>query len=845
VLGFADEDALRAAGIRLFQLMMPLPLDRHDVREFAEGLDEILVIEEKNPTLELLIRDALYDVTNRPRVWGKRDGDGQVVVPYHGLLDAERILPALRHHLGTRLGDRLAPERGHPDRSLIPLSVDRAPYFCSGCPHNTSTRVEPGTLVGGGIGCHAMVALMDPDRAGELVALTCMGNEGAQWIGMAPFLGRQHLVQNLGDGTYFHSGSLAVRAAVAAGIDITYKLLYNGTVAMTGGQDAPGGRDVPDITRMLLADGVTRVIVTTDDLSRFDDAELPKGVDVWDRSRIDEAQRILAATKGTTVLIHDQRCAAEKRRDRTRGLLVRPGFRVVINERICEGCGDCGDKSNCLSVQPVDTPYGRKTMIHQTSCNYDFSCMRGDCPSFATVTVDDANGSVRKPQSTPTPPDPDSLPEPASVVDRDRFTVRLSGIGGTGVITVSQIIGTAAMLDGFEVRGLDQTGLSQKAGPVTSDVRMSRGTPAASNHANAAGVDSILAFDMLAAASDSHREGAVAGRTVVIGSLEVVPTGRMVTHPESTFYPTDGSLQARLDAASRPELNRYLDSAAICRGLFGSTTAANVLTLGVAVQAGALPIDPDTVERAIELNGVAVKQNIAAFRFGRQWVVDPTAVESVAQLAVRTPETLDQLIARLEADLVDYQNTDYAARFRRKIDQVRAAELRAVPGSQALTEAAARHLHKLMAYKDEYEVARLALLPESQAQYQAVGGAGTKVTYHLHPPMLRSLGLDRKIKFRRTGEPSFKALRSMKRLRGTLADPFRWAEVRKLERAMIPEFEDALDTLVKGLNAENLDEAVAIAILPDQVRGYEHIKLERAKHYRAELADRLKQYRRR
>jgi indolepyruvate ferredoxin oxidoreductase len=594
---------------------------------------------------------------------------------------------------------------------------------------------------------------------------------------------------------------------------------------------------------MLLADGVSRVIVTTDDLDRYEGESFPKGVDVWDRSRIDEAQKVLAAVKGTTVMIHDQRCAAEKRRDRTRGLIARPGFRVVINERICEGCGDCGDKSNCLSVQPVDTPYGRKTMIHQTSCNYDFSCMRGDCPSFATVTVDDSGAA--KPKTTAVePPDTTTMPDPVAVVDHTRFTVRLSGIGGTGVITVSQIIGTAAMLDGFEVRGLDQTGLSQKAGPVTSDVRMSRGTPAASNHANAAGVDCVLAFDMLAAASDSHREGAIAGRTVVIGSLEVVPTGRMVTHPDTTFYPTDGSLRARLDEVSRPELNRYLDAAAICRGIFGSTTAANILTLGVAVQAGALPISPSSIERAIELNGVAVQQNLAAFRFGRQWAIDPTVIESAAHLEVRTPETLDQLITRLAADLADYQDAEYARRFRDTVERVRFAEREVAPGSQVLTETAARNLHKLMAYKDEYEVARLALLPESQARYAAVGGPRTKVTYHLHPPMLRSLGLDRKLEFRRTGEPSFKVLRSMKRLRGTLADPFRWAEVRRLERAMIPEYEAALDLLVKGLDPSNVDAAIEIAGLPDQVRGYEHIKLERAKRYRAELATRIAKFRR-
>lgn len=841
VLGFEDDDALRSAGIRLFQLLMPVPLDRHDVREFAAGLTDVLVLEEKNPTLEMLVRDALYDLAERPRVWGKRDEEGHVLVPYHGLLDTERLLPALRHHLGKRLGDRLAPERPQPKRELIPLSVERAPYFCSGCPHNTSTRAEPGTLVGGGIGCHAMVGLMEPERVGNVVALTCMGNEGAQWIGMAPFVERDHFVQNLGDGTYFHSGSVAIRAAVAAGVDITFKLLHNGTVAMTGGQDAEGAVDVPEITTMLTAEGVSRIIVTSDDPARFDGATFPAGVEVWDRSRIDEAMRVLAGTKGTTVLIHDQGCAAEKRRARSRGRMETPSFRVVINERICEGCGDCGAKSNCLSVQPIDTPYGRKTAIHQTSCNFDFSCLKGDCPAFATVSVDPEYQPAKR--ATPPAPEPDSLPDPEPIVDRDRFTVRLSGIGGTGVVTVSQILGTAGMLDGFHVRGLDQTGLSQKAGPVTSDVRLSRDEPTASNHANAAGIDCMLAFDLLAAASDSHREGATPGRTVVVGSVEIVPTGEMVTDPNAKQYPGIDRLRRRLDEVSRPDANRYLDSAAIARGLFGSTTTANVLTLGAAVQAGAVPIRPESIERAIELNGVAVDKNIAAFRFGRQWAVDPERVQRAAGIEVPRTETLDELIVRLAADLTDYQNARYARRFRAKVDAVRAAEAAVDPASSELTAAVARNLHKLMAYKDEYEVARLALLDESRRRYEEVGGPGTKVTYHLHPPMLRSLGLDRKIKFRRTGEPSFKALRAMKRLRGTKLDPFGYHEVRVLEREMIPEYERAVDELLAGLTKPKLAEAVAIAELPDQVRGYEHIKLERATAYRAELASRLARYR--
>jgi len=840
VLGFGSDDDLRSAGIRLLQLQMPIPLDRHDVRSFAEGLTDVLVIEEKNPTLEVLVRDALYDLADRPRVWGKRDEDRHVLVPYDSLLDAERILPALRHHLGKRLGDRLAAPQAKPDRNLIPLTVNRAPFFCSGCPHNTSTRVEPGTLVGGGIGCHAMVAFMEPERTGDLIGLTCMGNEGAQWIGMAPFVERDHLVQNLGDGTFFHSGSLAIRAAIAAGIDITYKLLLNGTVAMTGGQDAQGAVEADQLATMLLAEGVEQVIITSDDPDRVKALDVPDGVRVWDRSRIGEAQELLAGVEGTTVLIHDQACAAEKRRARSRGTLAKPGFRVVINERICEGCGDCGDQSNCLSVQPIDTPYGRKTAIHQTSCNFDFSCMQGDCPAFATVTVDPHAKGMARP--TPTAPSLDELPAPTPVVDTDTFTVRLSGIGGTGVVTVSQIVGTAAMLDDLHVRGLDQTGLSQKAGPVTSDVRVTRDAPAASNHANEAGVDCFLVFDMLAGSSNSHREGARREKTVVIGSVDVVPTGEMVAKPGSLAYPEHSELRRRLDDVSCADLNRYLDAAAITRGLFGATTTANILILGVAVQVGALPIDPAAIERAIGLNGVAVEQNVAAFRFGRQWALQPTLVEAAAGVTAPPVETLDQLIERLTDDLVDYQDEAYATRFAERVGRARRAEQETGTGTTGFTEAVARHLHKLMAYKDEYEVARLALLDESQRRYRAVGGADTTVTYHLHPPALRSMGMGRKIEFERTATPSFTALRAMKKVRGTLADPFRWAEVRKVERAMIPEFESAIDRLITRLTADTLDEATAIASLPDQVRGYEDLKLDRAATYREQLAQRLARF---
>jgi indolepyruvate ferredoxin oxidoreductase len=841
VLGLVTDDDLRAAGVRLFQLLMPVPLDPAQAREFAEDLDEVLVIEEKNPTLEGVLKSAFYDGAHHPRVVGRRDEHGDLLVPGHGTLDVDALLAPLHQRLSTRLAERLRPleQVVSPQRTRIPLTVNRAPFYCSGCPHNRSTRAEPGTLVGGGIGCHAMVAMMDPERVGDVVGLTCMGGEGAQWIGMAPFVARDHLVQNLGDGTFFHSGSLAIRAAVAAGVHITYKLLYNGTVAMTGGQDPEGQMSVPDMAASLLLEGVAKVIVTSDDPHRHPAGSFPAGVDVWDRSRFDEAQRILADTPGVTVHIHDQACAAENRRGRSRGTIPTPGFRVVINERVCEGCGDCGDKSNCLSVQPVDTPFGRKTRIHQTSCNFDFSCLQGDCPSFATVTVDaDVAASTARPVRLDAPTE---LPTPpAGIVDGDDLTVRLTGIGGTGVVTVSQVLGTAAMLAGLHVRGLDQTGLSQKAGPVVSDLRITRDETAVSNHANASGVDCLLAFDLLVGASDANLAGVRPDRTIVVASTDAVPTGQMVTHPDIA-PPQSAVLVERVGQVSRADENRFLDAAGLADGLLGSTTTANILLLGAAVQAGAIPVPGDAIEEAITLNGVAVETNLAAFRWGRAWVHDPASVEHAAGLTRPAgPESIDDLVERLAADLVGYQDEAYADRFRSVVAAARDAEQRSGAGSTRYAEAVARHLHKLMAYKDEYEVARLLLDDAARTGYEAVGGPDTTVTYHLHPPMLRSLGMDRKLQLQRSAGPALRVLRRSKRLRGTLADPFRWAQVRRVERAMIPEYVDAIAALNQRLSADRHDEFVEIASLPDQVRGYEDIKLRRAAAYREELAQRLR-----
>jgi indolepyruvate ferredoxin oxidoreductase len=840
LVGLRTPEEIRDAGIRLLHLRLPIPLDTEIVRRFAHGLSEIIVVEDKNPTLEMLITHALYASNERPAVVGKRNPDGTVLLPATGMLDADVIAPALRKRLSQRLDEgRLAPLAPPIEaRRLIPLATARVPYFCSGCPHNTSTEVPDGTLLGGGIGCHTMVVFMDADRVGDLAGVTAMGNEGAQWIGMAPFVERDHLVQNIGDGTLFHSGSLAVRAAVASGVNVTYKLLYNGTVAMTGGQDPEGQMSVPTVVRELLLEGVKQVLITTDDPAKYRHVDLPSGVDVWNRDRMVEAQERLREVAGVTVLIHDQRCAAELRRDRKHGTASTPKFKVVINDRVCEGCGDCGDVSNCLSVQPQDTPWGRKTHIDQTSCNFDMSCMKGDCPSFMTVVPAKKakKGSTAKRGAEL--PDVADLAAPTAVVPRD-CTIRMSGIGGTGVITVSQIVGTAAMLEGLQVRGLDQTGLSQKAGPVVSDLRLSVAEPTGSNKAAIGEVDVALAFDLLVGAGDAHLSGASPDRTVVIASVAQTPTGIMVRHPD-TAYPSDRELRGRMDAMSRAELNRYADTVALTNGLFGDATTANVMLLGIAFQAGAIPVSAAHLEQAIELNGVSVQRNIAAFRWGRRWAADPKTVQATAGMSpdAVAAETTDELVDRLATDLIGYQSPRYAKRFRRVVSKVEVAEA-AVGTSRTLTEAVARNLYKLMAYKDEYEVARLALGPEAIAAAEAVGGKGATIRYHLHPPSLRAMGMQRKIRLGRTAAPAFGTLRRMKWVRGHWFDPFGRGEVRRLERAMIPEYVAAVDTLVSTLTAENLAEAVRVASLPDQVRGYEHLKLTRATAYRAELAEAL------
>ena len=869
MIGLASDTEIADTGIRLLRMGMPIPFNASTIREFAAGLEEIFVIEEKTPNVESRVKDALYNTSHRPRIVGEFDEHDRRLVKSYGALHADDLVGPLRSRL-ARLADRLAPEP--PVRERIPLSVNRTPYFCSGCPHNRSTVTDPDTAVGAGIGCHTMILLGSESRYGDIAGLTCMGSEGTQWIGMAPFVETPHLIQNMGDGTFFHSGQLAMTAAIAAGANITYKLLWNGAVAMTGGQDPTGGIPLDRVCRSLLAQGVARITITSDDPARTRRLGLPAEVSVKDRTELAEAQQELAAMTGVTVLIYDQRCAAELRRDRKRGRISQPRTRVAINHRVCEGCGHCSEISNCLSVQPFDTPFGRKTTIDQDSCNVDLSCLEGDCPAFITITRPKRprlrRFSASEATSLPGPPTPIPAPPESSL---NEVNIHITGIGGTGVVTTGQLIGTAAMLDGSGAHGLDQIGLSQKAGPVVSDLRITQNGRSGSNRLGNRQADLLLAFDLLVAASPTGLDAADSSRTSVVGSLDLVPPGAKTAHPEIEM-PTAAELLERVQAETRSDAQFWASASDLAQALVGDTVGANVFVVGMAVQSGMLPVSPEALETAIGLNGVAVELNTAAFRWGRWWVADQPMVEEAAvrgamsapgdtptpnqpigrdsravldqHLSDRIAELADGdsvLAAALEmfaAEMVRFQNRALAARYLDGVAEFAEVERRVNPGSAALTAAVAAGLFKLMAYKDEYEVARLLLDPDGHAPATAAAQPGDRLAWRLHPPTLRTLGRNNKIALSvRRWRPLIALLAKGKRLRGTPFDLFGRAHIRREERRLPDEYLTALRHAVEGAaRPEDLLVATAVAEAADLVRGYEDIKLANIKKFRTRLA---------
>jgi indolepyruvate ferredoxin oxidoreductase len=870
LLGFGDED-LRQAGIRVYKLGMIAPIEPHGLYEFADGLEEILVVEEKRGFSETLIREALYNRPRHPAVHGKYDADGKPLFPIHSEMGADQVASVLAGYLARRLNRPDLPERikwisDIGQRSYEPV-MPRTPFFCSGCPHNTSTRVLEGDLVGGGIGCHAMAMYMDRGVSW----LTHMGGEGAPWMGLAPFTEKPHLFQNVGDGTYYHSASKALEACIASGVNMTYRLLYNRAVAMTGGQDVVGVRGPVEIAQKLVTEGASEVVIVPELLENYPKRRIGEKITVRPKIEYNQVLTELREKPGVTVLIFDQQCAAEKRRQRKRGLLATPRQRVVINESVCEGCGDCGVKSNCLSVVPVQTPYGRKTQIHQSSCNMDYSCLKGDCPSFMTIELAEGSQAARrKSLAVALPAD---LPEPAHKVTAERpYKTMLIGIGGTGVVTVDALLVTAALIERKYATHLDQTGLAQKGGAVLSNFTVSDAPIADSNKIAAGEADLCIAFDLLATVSADNLNRFHPERTVVVANTSQISTAEVVTDIHKRF-PELERLQERLNRYTRRARNLYLNAAAIAEALFGDHMQANVFLVGVAYQLGLLPLRAGSIEAAIEANRVAIEQNKLAFRWGRKHVLDPDAVEKLIRgdsppadpraqaldklrrhepglvagyerLEARFPQggRLGELLPPRVADLLLYQDEAYASQYLAFVARIGEGEQGRTAGRTALREAVAAWLFKLMAIKDEYEVARLWLQDPAWEQVLTQYDGAVKRFVHLHPPLFRRLGMQRKIKLGPWFFPMLRLLYRMRRLRGGALDAFNWSAHRRMERGLIGWYRELVEGLLGDLTHENHAVAVAIAEAPDGIRGYEEIKERTLGETRGSVAQLLERF---
>jgi indolepyruvate ferredoxin oxidoreductase len=844
-----DELACNRLGLGLYKVAMVWPFEPKGFLDFAKGLDLVMVVEEKRMIIEVEVKEELYHQPWAPNVVGKRDENGKWLFPAHGALDPTQIAVAigerlLRYNSDASLETRVAQLKSRlAQRGAVQELAARTPYFCAGCPHNTSTRVPDGSRAYAGIGCHFMAQWMDRSTDG----FTHMGAEGTNWIGESPFSKREHVFQNLGDGTYIHSGSLAIRAAIAANVNVTYKILYNDAVAMTGGQALDGGKTVPQIAREVAAEGVRRLAVVTDEPEKYGGAAaFPPDVTIHHRDELDTVQKELREIEGVTALIYDQTCAAEKRRRRKRGAFPDPDKRVFINAEVCEGCGDCGVKSNCVAVLPLETELGRKRQIDQSACNKDFSCLKGFCPSFVTVH----GAKPRKPASidaATVEAATAGLREPALPALEKPYSLLVTGIGGTGVVTVSAVLGEAAYLDGKGFGGIDMTGLAQKGGAVACHTRIAR-TPGEIHGIRVplAAADAIIGGDLLVTGSAKVLETIQTGRTRIIGNAHESITGEFTRNRELQL-PIERIKRQLEERAGRAQVMLF-DANDLAIRLFGDSIAGNMLLLGVAYQQGAVPISAAAIEQAIVLNGAAVAMNRNAFRIGRLLAEDRAAVEALAgrETPKPTPETLEGILAHRKALLTDYQDAAYAARFEDAVRRISAIEASRVPGKSALALAAAKSLAKLMAYKDEYEVARLYTDGRFRQALEAAFQNAGRIELHLAPPLFArrdpTTGEPRKITFGPWMLKAMGLLARFKSLRGTWADPFSYMAERKFERQMMDEYLKLLEVIGERLSANNHATAVELALLPLDVRGFGHVKLaahEAFKKRQAELKARL------
>ena len=860
-LGFT-EARLRELGISIYKVALSWPLEPERLRAFAAGHDDLLVVEEKRPVMEEQLASILYNVSSRPRLSGKQDPAGRSLVPQVGELTPGVVAGVLRRWFADYAPDwasQLTPLPATPLLTVQAGGLARLPSFCSGCPHNRSTVVPEGSIALGGIGCHGMAVWL-PER--RTLAVNQMGAEGANWIGQAPFVDIPHIFQNMGDGTYFHSGLLAIRAAVAANVNITYKILVNGAVAMTGGQPIEGEEmageiTTPEIAHQLAGEGIEHIVVLSDDIEKYLPGTFPTGVRIHDRSEIDRIQKELRELPGVTAIVYDQTCAAEARRLRKQGKLPEPDRRVVINELVCEGCGDCSVQSNCISIEPIETEFGRKRIINQSSCNKDYSCLEGYCPSFATViggrirkleeqAVDSPGASAHGQAGSDFFAD---LPDaPIAPLDQP-FNIFVAGIGGTGVITIGALIGMAAHLEGKGVSLLDVTGLAQKNGAVASHVRVAKNPEDLhSTRIPAGGADLALGCDIVVATGQDGLQKLSAKRSRAIVNTHVAPTADFASHPDLDM--SSAGMEARLRAAIGEERLEMVDATKLATALLGDAIGANLFLVGYALQRGLIPVGLPALERAIELNGRAVDMNKRALAWGRLAAHDAQRVEALATPRIRASksdvkaDSLETVIDRRVGFLTDYQNERYGQRYADFVARVAGVEKAIGGGGDRLARAVARYYFKLLAVKDEYEVMRLWASDAFKRQIETEFEGDFKLQFHLAPQMffprdpstgrVKKLAIDRRI-FRLLTQ-----LRHLKFLRHTPLDLFNKTAHRRREWALVGEYERMLDEVLRGLAAHNLDLAVQLAEMPEQIRGFDTVKdgqLATAKEKEAQLLE--------
>lgn len=831
-LGLSEPEAAER-GVTLYKVAMNWPLEPEGLKAFAEGLEEILVIEDKRPLIEGQVKDILYRLPEekRPRVVGKKDEKGRPLLPEIFELQVPEIAHVIAQRLlrftksakvkeGMERLDQLFQEQLKREPELI-----RLPYYCSGCPHNTSTTQLPeGSRAVAGIGCHYMATWIAHDTE----TFTQMGGEGVPWIGQSPFTDEKHIFANLGDGTYYHSGILAIRAAIAARVNITYKILYNDAVAMTGGQPVDGPLDVAMITQQVYAEGVRKIVVLNDDPSQYPVGfGFAPGVEIHHRDQLAQIQEDIKQWAGTSILIYDQTCAAEKRRRRKRGLMEDPDKRIFINERVCEGCGDCSIKSNCLSVTPIETAFGRKRKIDQSSCNKDFSCVNGFCPSFVSVQ----GGTLRKSAPSAKAAElEENFPDPQFPSLATPYSIFLTGVGGTGVITIGAILGMASHLEGKGCSIVDMAGLAQKGGAVVSHIRIARKPEdiyATRIYRGEAHL--IMGCDIVVTGGPETLAKIAKGKTVVLVNEDQSITGHFIQNPDYDFR--HETLKQDILAAAGKEQTDFIEASRLATGLLGDAIATNMFLVGYAYQKGLIPVSHEAIEKAIEMNKVAVPFNIQAFRWGRYAAIDRQAVEKAAGMHIEEklyhiPTSFEDVVAHRKKFLTAYQNKAYADRYEALVKRVKAVDHKL--NRDALSLNVAKYYAKLLAIKDEYEVARLytdgTFLKELSDQFEGA----VKLSFYLAPPLFAQRDpLTGQLKKKRYGSwmmYGFRLLAKLKGLRGTPFDIFGYTKDRKRERHLISAYETQLHYLLERLTSENYDFAVALAALPEHIRGYGHIK---------------------